>query len=195
MHTDRRQFGISVIAIASLLLTGCFTGEDDGIANEILFNTAHPLKTGPGRICALSRNDCMDIRIVRDDSKTSGYMLSLPQEGVESPLFMRALKGAGIPPDTYVMMSFGDEDGLASDAYGLALASRQSDGGWLIMHPECAYAKQTAIEEDFPWVRLEIAFGTPVCRIASDGLTDARLYTTLSALTNQDEKFRLYEGG
>lgn len=184
-----RHLGAGGLAFASLLVSGCFMAAgDQRLIDQSV--AVHPFNSGSVRICLMDQSACRSIAIVK--SEGWGYEVSLPDEDEPFHLVMMKLTGAGVPPDTYLTEASQIGPG---DYYQLGLARRESDGGWTFLQPECTSEKIEAVEDDFSWVLPKAAGTGQICWITAPGLTPARLYDTLSSLTDEGEKFRLFAPG
>jgi hypothetical protein len=185
------------LVACALLLQGCFVAENDD-ADPIIpaDSIAYPLKTGPARECQ-DGGECKRAEIVR---LAGGYELRTWNAGdgadaepsVQS-YRLRAMKGGGIPANTYLAQSIRDN----AEERTLGLMARRSDGGWEQLSPQCESLRPDAFVAfiNDGWLRTDDEqLDSMRCEIRRDGLTDDRLYTIFEAVKKSSSPTVIYEG-
>lgn len=189
-----RRFAAAVLVGYSLALSGCFMVESDDVNWPIISppliameKAAHPLANGRIRVCDAAGIQCSGAVVQKYDDW--GYSLRDDTSASEIEFYMRALTGVGIPANTYLVQGYSSDE-LLEGYHQLAVARRQNDGSWLVFQADCEWAASQNILDRMPWV----SNSGRACIMARSGLTDQRLFETLTKATPEQGKARIYPG-
>lgn len=197
----RKLLAHTAAAACALLLSGCFVAEDDD-ANPIIpdASTAYPLKVGAAQECEErgEESDCKRAEIVR--LGRGGYELRTwdadagPDADPSKQSYrMRALKGKGIPADTYLVQSIKAN----ADERTLGMMIRRPDGGWIQVSPQCEDLRPASFVAFMTdgWIQTESPqLSSMRCEIRRAGLTDERLYAILDATKKPTYPKLIFDG-
>lgn len=196
---------------AIALLGGCFLAEDDD-ANPIIPDNAlaYPLKFGDGRECEEQEDGELSCqRASFERLAGGGYSITVYQEvttdedgeqsgesGTTSSEYkLRALRGSGVPADTYLVQTVS----ASERERFLGLLKRSSRGGWLKISPNCDKLSPEAFVRfmNQGWLHTDegATLDSLTCHIVRDGLDDARLYNILSSTKSSGDSKILFSGG
>ena len=185
----------TALVACALMLSGCFVAENDD-ADPIIpaASLAYPLKTGAAEECE-EGGECKRAEIAR--LPAGGYELRTWDGDGSSPTTqayrLRALKGPGIPANTFLAQSIKDN----AEERTLGMMSRRSDGGWEQLSPQCENLRPDAFVDfmNDGWIATKSdALDSMRCEIRRAGLTDARIYAIFSAVRKSGSPTVIYDG-
>lgn len=192
----------TALAACALLLSGCFVAEDDD-ANPIIpvASEAYPLKVGAAKECEERGEDeesCKRAEIVR--LGRGGYELqtwdadaAADAEPSRQSYRMRALKGKGIPADTYLVQSIKSN----ANERTLGMMIRRPDGAWIQVSPQCEDLRPASFVAFMTdgWIQTESPqLSSMRCEILRAGLTDERLYAILDSTKKPTYPKLIFDG-